>query len=91
MNEEKVLGAFSDLEGILMDDKEGLEALEVIQNAYNALKQNRLAGRKVYVVEDEKYGTQAIFEDKKIAEKERNTGKFHVSGYGAAIVEWIIQ
>ncbi len=45
---------------------------------------------KIYSIEDEKYGTQAVFEKEEDAEKalKENYNKYCIGGMGACIIEW---
>ena len=43
----------------------------------------------VYVIEDEKYGVQAVFREKDEAKYAcENDDRYHVSGQGATVVKW---
>jgi hypothetical protein len=45
---------------------------------------------KIYSIEDDKYGTQAIFEKEEDAERalKENYNKYCIGGMGACIIEW---
>ena len=53
-------------------------------------KGNRM---KVYLIEDEKYGTQAVFAKEEDAEKalEENYNRYCIGGMGACVLEWEVE
>ena len=48
---------------------------------------------KVYLIEDEKYGTQAVFAKEEDAEKalEENYNDYCMGGMGVCVVEWEVE
>ena len=54
-------------------------------------KGNRML--KVYLIEDDKYGTQAVFAKEEDAEKalEENYNDYCMSGMGVCVVEWEVE
>ena len=55
-------------------------------------KEGWRSNMKVYVIEDEKYGTQAVFLKDEDAQKAMDSGKYNVSGgLGCAVIEFELQ
>ena len=48
---------------------------------------------KVYLIEDEKYGTQAVFAKEEDAEKalEENYNRYCIGGMGCTVLEWEVE
>ncbi len=51
-------------------------------------KEGWRSSMKVYVIEDEKYGTQAVFLKDEDAQKAMDSGEYDVSGLGCAVIEF---